>query len=181
MGMMDWKKLLAYISGSVDEELLLRNEYLVTENRILRDQIKGRLKLSDAERKTLAEIGKKLGKRVLQEMASLVKTETILAWEPITLTVGQVITFTAQATGTEPITFTWAFGDGQVTSGALVTHTYHQSNVYSLVLTATNLCGWQWVERGIHVLPMMVTHQIYLPLINQAHPSTPRGRVLAQN
>jgi hypothetical protein len=31
---MDWKTLLAYISGSVDEELLLRNEYLVAENRI---------------------------------------------------------------------------------------------------------------------------------------------------
>ena len=28
---MDWKQLLAYITGSVDEELLLRNEYLVTE------------------------------------------------------------------------------------------------------------------------------------------------------
>ena len=33
---MDWKVLLAYITGSVDQELLLRNEYLVTENRILR-------------------------------------------------------------------------------------------------------------------------------------------------
>ncbi len=33
---MDWKTMLAYISGSVDEELLLRNEYLVVENRILR-------------------------------------------------------------------------------------------------------------------------------------------------
>ncbi len=40
---MDWTTLLAYISGSVDEKLLLRNEYLVTENRILRDQIKGRV------------------------------------------------------------------------------------------------------------------------------------------
>lgn len=37
---MDWKQLLAYITGSVEEELLLRNEYLVAENRILRDQIK---------------------------------------------------------------------------------------------------------------------------------------------
>jgi hypothetical protein len=52
---MDWKTLLAYISGSVDEELLLRNDYLVVENRILRAQIKGRLQLSDAERQTLAE------------------------------------------------------------------------------------------------------------------------------
>ena len=57
---MDWKTLLAYISGSVDEELLLRNEYLAAENRILRDHIKGRVRLTDAERQTLAEIGKKL-------------------------------------------------------------------------------------------------------------------------
>lgn len=33
---MDWKDLLAYITGSVNEELLLRHEYLATENRILR-------------------------------------------------------------------------------------------------------------------------------------------------
>ncbi len=77
---MDWKKLLAYISGSVDEELLLRNEYLVTENRVLRAQIKGRLKLTDAERKTLAKIGKRLGRKALEEVASIVKPDTILAW-----------------------------------------------------------------------------------------------------
>ena len=41
---MDWKTLLAYIAGSVDEKLLLRNEYLVAENRILCDQIKGRIR-----------------------------------------------------------------------------------------------------------------------------------------
>ncbi len=38
----DWKTLLAYAPCSVDEELLLRNEYLVAENRILRYQIQGR-------------------------------------------------------------------------------------------------------------------------------------------
>lgn len=47
---MDWKHLLAYITGSVDQELLVRNEYLVTENRILRQQIPGRVRLSDGER-----------------------------------------------------------------------------------------------------------------------------------
>jgi putative transposase len=76
----DWKTLLAYITGSVDQELLLRNEYLATENRILRDQIKGRLRLSDGERKALAEIGQKLGKQALREVAHIVKPETILAW-----------------------------------------------------------------------------------------------------
>jgi putative transposase len=77
---MDWKQLLASITGSVDEELLLRNEYLVTENRILRQQLTGRVQLTDAERRSLAEIGKKLGKKALEEVASLVKPETILAW-----------------------------------------------------------------------------------------------------
>jgi transposase InsO family protein len=77
---MDWKRLLAYIAGSVDQELLLRNEYLVTENRLLRQQIKGRIRLSDAERKTLAEIGKKLGKQALAAVANIVTPDTILAW-----------------------------------------------------------------------------------------------------
>jgi transposase InsO family protein len=78
---MDWKTLLAYISGSVDAELLLRNEYLVAENRILRDQIKGRIQLSDIERQTLAEIGKKLGKKALEDVAHIVKPDTILGWQ----------------------------------------------------------------------------------------------------
>jgi transposase InsO family protein len=77
---MDWKQLLAYITGSVDQQLLLRNEYLVAENRILRQQTTGRLRLRDGERKTLAEIGKKLGRQALAEVATIVKPETILAW-----------------------------------------------------------------------------------------------------
>ena len=77
---MDWKHLLAYIMGTVDQALLLRNEYLVTENRMLRNQIKGRIRLSDSERKILAEIGQKLGKQVLAEVATIVKPDTILGW-----------------------------------------------------------------------------------------------------
>src|SRR6266487_4660798 len=77
---MDWKHLLAYITGTVDQELLVRNEYLVTENRMLRNQITGRVRLSDGERKTLAAIGQKLGKKALAEVATIVKPDTILAW-----------------------------------------------------------------------------------------------------
>jgi transposase InsO family protein len=79
-GRMSWIKLLAYITGSVDQELLLRNEYLVEENRILRGQITGRLQLNDGERKRLAEIGKKLGRKALEEVAHIVRPETILGW-----------------------------------------------------------------------------------------------------
>jgi hypothetical protein len=77
---MDWKMLLACVTGSIDEELLLRNEYLVAENRILRTQIEDRVQLTDAKRQTLAEIGKKLGKQALEEIATIVKPDTILAW-----------------------------------------------------------------------------------------------------
>ena len=77
---MDWTTMLAYITGSVDQELLLRNEYLVAENRILRNRLRGRLSLADGERRTLAEIGKRLGKRALEEVASIVRPETILGW-----------------------------------------------------------------------------------------------------
>jgi transposase InsO family protein len=77
---MDWKTLRAYITGTVDQELLVCNEYLVTENRVLRNQIKGHVRLSDGERKALAAIGQKLGKHVLKEVATIVKPDTILAW-----------------------------------------------------------------------------------------------------
>jgi len=40
---MDWRRILAYITGTVDEELLLRNEYLAAENRILMEQLKRRV------------------------------------------------------------------------------------------------------------------------------------------
>jgi hypothetical protein len=68
------------VSGSVNQELLLRNEYLVGENRILRGKLPSRLRLSNPERATLAEIGKRLGRKALGEVACVAKPDTILAW-----------------------------------------------------------------------------------------------------
>jgi putative transposase len=76
---MDWARMLAYVTGTVDQELLTRNEYLTAENRILKAQLNGRLKLSDAER-TLGEIGHRLGRTALAEVATVAKPDTILAW-----------------------------------------------------------------------------------------------------
>src|SRR5450755_3101475 len=77
---MDWARILAYVTGTVDQELLARNEYLAAENRILKTQLKGRLKLSDAERATFGEIGHRLGRKVLGEVATVARPDTILAW-----------------------------------------------------------------------------------------------------
>ena len=75
-----WARLLAFVTGLVNQELLLRNEYLVAENRILRAHLPARLRLSDAERSTLAEIAKRLGRKALQEIARVAKPDTLLAW-----------------------------------------------------------------------------------------------------
>src|ERR1022692_1814436 len=96
---MNWARMLAYITGTVDQELLLRNEYLAAENRILKAQIKGRLLLSEADKATLAEIAHRgrlllseadkatlaeiahrLGRKALEEVASAAKPDTILGW-----------------------------------------------------------------------------------------------------
>jgi putative transposase len=75
-----WVRLLAYVTGSVNQELLLQNEYLAAENRILRAKLPSRLRLSDPERATLAEIGKRLGRKALREVARVAQPDTILAW-----------------------------------------------------------------------------------------------------
>jgi hypothetical protein len=75
-----WVRLLAYVTGSVNQELLRRNEYLAAENRILRTKLSARLRLSDPERVTLAEIGKRLGRKALRDVACVAKPDTILGW-----------------------------------------------------------------------------------------------------
>ena len=37
---MDWARILAYVTGTVDQELLARNEYLAAENRIMKARLK---------------------------------------------------------------------------------------------------------------------------------------------
>ena len=75
-----WARLLAFVTGLVNQELLLRNEYLAAENRVFRAQLPSRLRLSDAERSTLAEIAKRLGRQALKDIARVAKPDTILAW-----------------------------------------------------------------------------------------------------
>jgi hypothetical protein len=55
-----WVRLLSYATRTVNQELLLQNEYLAAENLILRGKLPSRMRLSDRERTTLAEIGKHL-------------------------------------------------------------------------------------------------------------------------
>lgn len=76
---MPWKRMLAYITGSVNEDLLRRIEYLLEENRVLRNQGEKRILLTDPERRTLAEKAVTLGK-LMADTVTIVKPETILKW-----------------------------------------------------------------------------------------------------
>jgi len=68
------------VTGLVNQELLLQNEYLAAENRIWKARLQPGWRLSDGERATLAEIGKRLGRKGLEQVARLAKPDTILAW-----------------------------------------------------------------------------------------------------
>jgi hypothetical protein len=51
---MDWARILANVTGTVDQELLAQNEYLTAETGILKAQLKGRPKLADTSEPGLA-------------------------------------------------------------------------------------------------------------------------------
>ena len=76
---MPWKRMLACVTREIEESLLARIEYLIEENRVLRNQLDKRLKLTDPERKVLAEKAVLLGK-LLADTVTIVKPEIILKW-----------------------------------------------------------------------------------------------------
>ena len=54
--------------------------YLIEENRILRGHMRGRVRLTDQERRRLAVHGHRLGRRRLRDVATIVTPDTILRW-----------------------------------------------------------------------------------------------------
>lgn len=73
-------RLLAYVTGLVNQQVLTQNEYLIAENRILRSRLPARVPLTNPQRSTLASIGKQLGRQGLEQVASVAQPETILGW-----------------------------------------------------------------------------------------------------
>ena len=73
--------LLVAVAGWMNQQQQYAIEYLREENRILRAQLGGRrLRLTDDERRGLAAKARRLGRRVLAEIATIVTPETLLSW-----------------------------------------------------------------------------------------------------
>jgi transposase InsO family protein len=76
-----WQLLLLVLAGWVNRQQQDAIAYLRTENQILREKLgKKRILLNDDQRRRLAVKGKILGRRMLDELASIVTPETILRW-----------------------------------------------------------------------------------------------------
>ena len=55
--------------------------YLVEENRVLKEQMTGRrLRLTNDQRRRLAAKGKRLGRKALNQVATIVTPDTIMRW-----------------------------------------------------------------------------------------------------
>ncbi len=73
--------LLMTFAGWVNRRQLAMIEYLKEENRVPRQQLGGgKLRFTDEQRRRLAVKGRVLGRRVLDELAGLVRPDTILRW-----------------------------------------------------------------------------------------------------
>jgi putative transposase len=80
---LDWAGLpvIATVARLLCRELTLQNEYLRLENRILKEKVPGRIRFTDEERRSLAEAALAMGCSLMKEVVSIVKPETILAWQ----------------------------------------------------------------------------------------------------
>ncbi len=77
---METMEALALVGGYVDEELLIRNEYLAAENEILKSKFEKSVRLNNDERIRLAKIGKRMGLEALKDISCIVQPETIMKW-----------------------------------------------------------------------------------------------------
>jgi len=79
----DWTGLpvIATVARLLCRELTLQNEYLRLENRILKEKVSGRIRFTDEDRRSLADAALAMGRSLMKQVVSIVKPETILAWQ----------------------------------------------------------------------------------------------------
>ena len=76
-----WQLLLLILAGWINHREQDVIEYLRAENRMLRKKLgKKRIVLDDDQRRCLAVKGKILGRKMLEQVATIVTPDTILRW-----------------------------------------------------------------------------------------------------
>ena len=73
--------IIAMITRLLCRELMLQNEYLRQENKILKSKIQKRIVFAEDERRTLVEAAMALGRELMEKVVTIVQPKTILAWQ----------------------------------------------------------------------------------------------------
>ena len=73
--------IIVTIARLLCRELTLQNEYLRQENKILKSKIKKRIVFTEDERRTLIDAALTMGRDLMEQVVTIVKPKTILAWQ----------------------------------------------------------------------------------------------------
>ncbi len=90
---------------------------------------------------------------------------TDFTWLPLAPVEGDLVTFSATADGTQPVGFSWSFGDTFTGTGTTISHTYADAGTYMVELAATNACGIDAVSKDITILQRLL--EFFLPILGK--------------
>ena len=76
-----WQILVVGVAGWMNRQLFQRLEYIVEQERVVREQLKGKkLRFTDDQRRRLAAKAKVLDRKVLEKLDTIVTPDTLLRW-----------------------------------------------------------------------------------------------------
>jgi len=94
--------------------------------------------------------------------------DPLFIYRPSYPLVDETVVFTATvASGENPISYAWLFGDGSEASGKVVNHAFSQRGDYLVELTANNSCS---VPATIRLPVFVETSLFFLPLVSNKNP-----------
>lgn len=68
-----------------------------------------------------------------------------ISWIPASPLAGEQVTFYASVNGSEPVNYSWEFGDSATSTAVMPTHTFVDAGLYMVTLTNNNDCGFNTV------------------------------------
>ncbi len=101
----------------------------------------------------------------LQKEICFPVTQTDFNWQPTVPGNGELVTFAGSSNGSEPLIYTWDFGDDITGTGVTVAHTYLHAGSYLVELSATNACGDEIVSKELPIITKII--QFFLPLLHK--------------
>jgi PKD repeat protein len=101
------------------------------------------------------------------EAACTPLTDLEVAFSPLKPKVDELVTFSASANGSLPISYTWDFGDGFTAEGEVAVHAFNIAGINMVRLQAQNPCTSPPLEVQVGVLVEAIIHRYHLPIISK--------------